>query len=211
MSWLCGYTLSYLIGACNRSQYMQECVLKILRLDVFVCVHMMSSFLFDQLHSSFPRLKQQTHNVILSSPFNAKVRNEWNCTCFPYFLHGVGRTTFSLIYKDECLYVPYTNPHFCTDRNQTLHTSPLWSGRDCRIHMDPQYFNFSTVSASFVVKACMTLHKNGCWRHGACPKALYPWLWHVFMWTLFFYLQLFHNWDVELSFTYIPRVICYGI
>jgi hypothetical protein len=48
-----------------------------------------------------------------------------------------------LIYKDECLFVckfvPYTNPHFRTDWNHTLHTSPPWSGRDCRTCMNPQY------------------------------------------------------------------------
>ena len=59
---------------------------------------------------------------------------------------------FYLIHKDECLFVcffvclfvPYTNPHFWTDRNQTLHTSPPWSGRDRRVCMDPQYFTFPT-------------------------------------------------------------------
>jgi hypothetical protein len=40
-----------------------------------------------------------------------------------------------------CLFVPYTNPHFWTNLNHTLHTSPPWSGRDPRICMDPQYFD----------------------------------------------------------------------
>jgi hypothetical protein len=38
----------------------------------------------------------------------------------------------------------YTNPHFRTDRNQTLHMSPPSSGRDRRMCMFPQYFTFLT-------------------------------------------------------------------
>jgi len=75
MSWPCGYTISYLIGTCNRSPYILECVLKIFTSDVCVCVCTMPSLLFDQYHGSYPGLKQQVHNVILSSPFSAKVRN----------------------------------------------------------------------------------------------------------------------------------------
>jgi hypothetical protein len=59
-----------------------------------------------------------------------------------------------LIYKDECLFVSYTNPHFWTDRNQTLHTSPPWSGRDHRVCMGPQYFTFPTFSTYFVGSGC---------------------------------------------------------
>jgi len=60
----------------------------------------------------------------------------------------------NLIYKDECLFVclygTYTNPHFLTDLNQTLHTSPPWSGGGRRGCMDPQYFNFPNFSTYFV-------------------------------------------------------------
>ena len=38
-----------------------------------------------------------------------------------------------------CLFVPYTNPHFCTNMNQTLHTSPPWSRRDRRVCMVRKY------------------------------------------------------------------------
>jgi len=57
-----------------------------------------------------------------------------------------------------CLFVPYTNPHFWTDRNQTLHTSPPWSGRDCRVCMGPQYFTFPTFSTYFVGSRCRFMH-----------------------------------------------------
>ena len=49
-----------------------------------------------------------------------------------------------------CLFVPYTNPHFWTDRNQTLHTSPPWSGRDPRVCMGPKFFTSSTFWAIFL-------------------------------------------------------------
>ena len=62
--------------------------------------------------------------------------------------------THNLIYKDECLYGTYTNPHFWTDLNQTLHTYPPWSGEGRRVRMDPQYFNFPTFSTYFVGSEC---------------------------------------------------------
>jgi len=53
-----------------------------------------------------------------------------------------------------CLYGNYINPHFWTDLNQTLHTSPPWSGGSRRVCMDPQYFNFPTFSTYFVGSEC---------------------------------------------------------
>jgi hypothetical protein len=38
-----------------------------------------------------------------------------------------------------CMYGTYTNSHFWTDLNQTLHMSPPWSGRDRRVCMDPKF------------------------------------------------------------------------
>ena len=43
-----------------------------------------------------------------------------------------------------CMYGTYTNSHFWTDLNQTLHTSPPWSGRDRRVCMDPKFLTSST-------------------------------------------------------------------
>jgi len=43
-----------------------------------------------------------------------------------------------------CLYGTYTNSHFWTDLNQTLHTSRPWSGRDRRVCMDPKFLTSST-------------------------------------------------------------------
>ena len=87
-------------------------------------------------------------------------------------------TYVHLIYKDECLFVclfvPYTKPHFWTDWNQTLHTSPPWSGRDRRVCMGPQYFNFSTSSTYFVGSGCRFVCSR--WLPAPyCPAtALYP-------------------------------------
>jgi hypothetical protein len=48
-----------------------------------------------------------------------------------------------------CLFVPYTNAHFWTSLNQTLHTAPPWSGRDGRVCMDPHFLTFLTFFLSF--------------------------------------------------------------
>jgi len=74
----------------------------------------------------------------------------------------------SYIYKDEYLFVPWTNPHFWTDRNQTLHTSPQWSGRDHRVCMGPQYFTFPTFSTYFVGSECRFM------RNSWLPAPHYP-------------------------------------
>ena len=65
-----------------------------------------------------------------------------------------------LIKMNVCKFVPYTNPHFWTDRNQTLHTSPPSSGRDRRACMGPQYFTFPTFSAYFVGSGCPLLRST---------------------------------------------------
>jgi len=84
------------------------------------------------------------------------------------------------MYKDECLFfvclfVPYTNPHFLTDRNQILHTSPPWSGRDRRVCMGPQYFTFPTFSAYFVGSGCRLLRSRWLPASHYTATALYPW------------------------------------
>jgi len=80
-----------------------------------------------------------------------------------------------LIHKDECLFIPYTNPHFWTDRNQTLHTSPPCSGRDRRACMGPQYFTFPNVSTYFVGSGCRLLHSSWLPAPHYPATALYPW------------------------------------
>ena len=49
-----------------------------------------------------------------------------------------------------CLCGSYTNSHFWTDLNQTLYTSPPWSGRDRRVCMDPKFLTSSTFWALFL-------------------------------------------------------------
>ena len=48
------------------------------------------------------------------------------------------------------MYKTYTNSHFWTDLNQTLHTSPPWSGRDRRVCMDPKFLTSSKFWALFL-------------------------------------------------------------
>jgi hypothetical protein len=67
----------------------------------------------------------------------------------------------NLICKAECLFVclfvPYTNSHFWTYLNQTLHTYPPWSGRDCRVCMVWKCLTFSTFLTFFVGSGCRIL------------------------------------------------------
>jgi hypothetical protein len=78
---------------------------------------------------------------------------------------------FHILYikMNVCMFVPYTNPHFWTDRNQTLHTSSPWSGRDRRACMGP-LFDFILSRAGAYLWPI-----DGCRRHTAPPTALYPW------------------------------------
>jgi len=55
--------------------------------------------------------------------------------------------------------------HIWPDRNQTLHTSPPWSGTDRRVCMGPQYFTFPTVSTYFVGSVCESRAAASSWRH----------------------------------------------
>jgi hypothetical protein len=84
-------------------------------------------------------------------------------------LHAAAKTWYScfraswynLVYKAEslfvCLFAPYTNSHFWTDLNQTLHISPPWSGRDRRVCMVRKCLNFSTILTLFVGSGCRIL------------------------------------------------------
>ena len=64
-----------------------------------------------------------------------------------------------------CMYVLYTNSHFWTDLNQTLHTSPPWSGRDTRVCMSPKFLTSSTFWAPFSSGATAeSLAQDGCQR-----------------------------------------------
>jgi len=56
-----------------------------------------------------------------------------------------------------CLFVPYTNSHFWTNLNQTLHISPPWSGRDCRVCMVRKCLTVSTFLTFFIGSECRIL------------------------------------------------------
>ena len=61
-----------------------------------------------------------------------------------------------------CLYGTYINPHFCTDLNQTLHTSPPWSGGGRRVCMDPKFLTFRPFSPSFLRASANYTTEDGC-------------------------------------------------
>ena len=84
-------------------------------------------------------------------------------------------TEILCIKMNVSLFVPYTNPHFWTDRNQTLHTSPPWSGRDRRVCMGPQYVTFPIFTTYFVGSVCWFVRSR--WLPVPhCPaSALHPW------------------------------------
>jgi len=96
--------------------------------------------------------------------------------------YGIKNTC--LIYKAESLFActlyKFTS-HFWINLNQTLHTSPPWSGRDRTICMDPQYFTFSTFSTSSIGSECRILVRRWLLAQESSATALYPWLQHVFV------------------------------
>jgi hypothetical protein len=94
---------------------------------------------------------------------------------FKIFMVMIEVTNILYIKMNFCLFVPYTNPHFWTDRNQTLHTSPPWSGRDRRVCMGPQYFTFPTFSTYFVGSGCQFVHSRWLPAPHCTATALYPW------------------------------------
>jgi len=68
-----------------------------------------------------------------------------------------------------CLYVPYTNSHFWTDLNQTLHTSLPWSGRVRRACMGPKFLTSSTFWALFSLGSTAE-----SWAQDGCRRDRFP-------------------------------------
>ena len=62
-----------------------------------------------------------------------KITSKYTSVIALYLIHKVEMIFCSFLFV--CLFVPYTNPHFWTSLNQTLHTSPPSSGRDRRVCM----------------------------------------------------------------------------
>jgi len=81
-----------------------------------------------------------------------------------------------------CVFVPYTNSHFWTDRNQTLHTSPSWSGRDRRVCMDPKFLTSSAFWALFFRSHCRMMGTRWLLARPFSAIPLYPWFQLVFVW-----------------------------
>jgi len=65
-----------------------------------------------------------------------------------------------------CLYI--CTVYKSTFLNQTLHTSPPWSGRDRAVCMGPQYFTFPTFSTYFVGSGCRFVRSRWLPLHRHC-------------------------------------------
>ena len=81
-----------------------------------------------------------------------------------------------------CMYVPYTNSHFWTDLNQTLHTAPPWSGRDRRVCMGPKFLTSSTFGPFFFRDHCKIMGTRWLPARPFSAIPFYPWFQLVFAW-----------------------------
>jgi len=82
-----------------------------------------------------------------------------------------------------CLYETYTNPHFWIDLNQTLHTSPPWSGGGCRVCMDPKFLTSSTFWVLFSLGGhCIMMGTRWLRARSFSTITLFPWFQLVFVW-----------------------------
>jgi len=80
------------------------------------------------------------------------------------------------------MYVTYTNSHFWTDLNQTLHTSLPWSGRDCRVCMDPNVLTSSTFWGLFLGGHCRIMGTRWLLARPLSAIPLHLWFQLVFVW-----------------------------
>jgi hypothetical protein len=78
--------------------------------------------------------------------------------------------------------VPYTNSHFWTDLNQTLLTSPPWSGRDRRVCTGPKFLTSSTFGPFFFRGQCRIMGTRWLPARPFSAIPLYPWFQLVFLW-----------------------------
>jgi hypothetical protein len=81
-----------------------------------------------------------------------------------------------------CKYETYTNSHFWTDMNQTLHTSPPQSGRDCRVCMDPKFLSSLTCGSFSFGGHCRIMGTRWLPAQPFSAITSYPWFQLVFAW-----------------------------
>jgi hypothetical protein len=73
-----------------------------------------------------------------------------------------------------CLFVPYTNPHFLTDLNRTLHTSPPSSGEGRTVCVDPKYLTLFDIFVIFCQEPVQNTGHNMAAGPRVIATALYP-------------------------------------
>jgi hypothetical protein len=81
-----------------------------------------------------------------------------------------------------CLFVPYTNPHFWTNRNKTLHTSSPWSGRDLGYVWVRNSWPLRHFGPFFFKSHCRIMGTRWLPARPFSAIPLYPWFQLVFAW-----------------------------
>jgi len=81
-----------------------------------------------------------------------------------------------------CMYGTFTNSHFWTDLNQTLHTSPPWSGRDRRVRMDLKFLTSSTFGSFSFGGHCRIMGTRWLPARPFSAITLYPWFQLALAW-----------------------------
>jgi hypothetical protein len=99
---------------------------------------------------------------------------------------------YNLICKDECLFVCLfrtdTNPHFWTDLNQALHTSPPWSGGGRRVCMDPKFWTSSIFWVLSLWGHCRIMGTRWLPTRSFSAINLFPWFQLLFVWRHLHYV-----------------------
>jgi len=81
-----------------------------------------------------------------------------------------------------CMYGTCTNPHFWTDLNQTLHTSPPWSGRDLGYVWTQNSWPLRPFGPFFFGGHCRIMGTRWLLARPFSAIILYPWFQLVFVW-----------------------------
>jgi len=81
-----------------------------------------------------------------------------------------------------CVYGTYTNSHFWTDLNQTLHTSPLWSGRDLGYVWARNSWPLRPFGSFFFGGHCRMMDTRWLLARPFSAVTVFPWFQLVFVW-----------------------------
>jgi len=109
-----------------------------------------------------------------------KITSKYTSVIALYLIHKVEMIFCSFLFV--CLFVPYTNPHFWTSLNQTLHTSPPSSGRDRRVCMVRKCLTLFYLFDLFAGNECRILGTTWLLAQDTSATALYLWFFRLLVW-----------------------------